>query len=116
MPAAARRAEQAPDLLAAEDVGEALRLRGRGNAEGGALPPQRDVVQEAKAVRRDVARAPGEMALLDQMQQIGLHLAICQLRRGAMVEPRQQAHGPHVGLPGARGHAPHDHVVLHACS
>ncbi len=58
MPGVGAGAQQAPDLLAAEDVGQLLRLLGRGDVERRLLAPERHVVEKPERVRGLGARAP----------------------------------------------------------
>ena len=97
--------EQAPDLLAAEDLGELLGLPGGRDDEVRAIVTKGDVVEEAEGVSRLVTRAPGQLALLEQVGEVVLDLVGGELIRRAFVVLRQVHHGGDVGRVGARGEA-----------
>ena len=101
MPGVGAGAQQAPDLRAAEDVGQLLGLLGRRDVEIRRRAAEGDVIEEAEGVRRLAARAPGQLSLLDQVGEIGLDLLVGQLIRRAVVVLRQLHDGGDVRLVGA---------------
>jgi hypothetical protein len=106
--------EHPPDLLAAEDLRQRLRLLGGGDVEVAARVAQRHVVEEAEGMGGLTARAPGQLADLDQVGEIGLDFVVGELVRGALVMLRQAYDGGHLRLVGARGEAAQGHVTDHA--
>jgi len=79
-----------------------------------ALVAEGDVVEEAKGVRGLTATAPGELAVLVQMREVGLDLVVGELVGGAPIVFGQSHDGPDVGLVGARGEPAQRHVADHA--
>src|SRR3972149_7528924 len=77
--------EQAPDLLAAEDLGELLRLPGSRDDEVRAIVAEGDVVEEAEGMGSLVARAPGQLALPEHVGEGPLDLIGGELIRRAFV-------------------------------
>ena len=98
----------------ARDLGQLRRgLRAR-DGEVHPLAPERRVVEEAQAVGDEAARVPRELALLGQMHEVRLHLALRELIRRPQVELGQTDDGGGVGLPCPLGQTPHDHAVVHS--
>jgi hypothetical protein len=114
MPGVRAGLEQTPDFLPAEDLRQALGLLGRGDVELRARVAQRHVVEEAEGVGGLTARAPRELALLEQVGEIGLNLVVGQLIRRSLVVPRPLHHLADVRLVGAGRQAAHRHVTDHA--
>jgi len=106
--------EQAPDFLAAEDLRQLLRLLGGGDVEVDLRVAERHMVEEPEGVRRLAARAPGQLALLDQVSEVGLHLVVGELIRRPLVVLRQLHHLADVGLVGAARETAQRHVADHA--
>jgi hypothetical protein len=69
---------------------------------------QRHVVEEAEGVGRLTARAPGELALLDQVREVRLHFVVGDLVGRPAVVLRQAHHGGDVRLVGAWGEAAYE--------
>jgi len=101
MPGMRAGTEEPPDLLAAEDVGQLLGLLGRRDVEIHRRAAEGDVIEEAEGVSGLATRAPRELALLNQVREIGLDFLITQLVRRAVVELRELHHGGDVRLVGA---------------
>jgi hypothetical protein len=76
-----RRGEQPAHLFPAQDLRQLLGLLGGGHVEVGARVAQRDVVEEAEGVRGLTARAPGQLALLNQVREVRLDLLVRELIR-----------------------------------
>ncbi len=106
--------EQAPDFLAAEDLRQLLRLLGGGDVEVDLRVAERHMVEEPEGVRRLAARAPGQLALLDQVSEVDLHLVVGELIRRPLVVLRQLHHLADVGLVGAARETAQRHVADHA--
>jgi hypothetical protein len=87
--------------------------RGLGRQNSVCRAAQADSVEELEAVGDDVAGAAGKPSLLQQMQQIALHLGFADLIGAAAVELRQSPHRIEVSLAGAHRHPPQHHVVVH---
>jgi len=85
----ARGVDELPDLAATEDLGEFLRHLGGGNPEVRAVAAERDVIQEPEGIDSEAAGGPGEFAVLDELEQLGLHLLVGQQLRRPPVVPRQ---------------------------
>jgi hypothetical protein len=114
MPSMRARLEQAPDFLAAEDLRQLLRLLGSRDLEVRARVAQRHVVEKAEGVGGLTTRAPRELALLDQVGEIGLDLVVGELIRRPLVVLRQLHHLADVRLVGAGREAAQRHVADHA--
>jgi len=109
-----RQGEQPPDFFAAQDVGQLLGLLGKRHVKVGPRMAQRHVVEEAKGVRRLTTRAPGELALLDEVREVGLDFVTGDLVWGPTVVFRQADHGSDVRLVGARRETADGEVADHA--
>ena len=105
--------DQARDLFARQDLGQLLRLARARDLELRLRLLERDVVAELQRVDRDVAAAPGKLALLDQVQQVALHLHFVDLLGAAPVVLRHRRHRAQVRLARALGHPAHHHVIVH---
>ncbi len=108
--------EQPPDFLAAQDLGQFLRLLREGDVEVGPRMAQRHMVEKAEGVGRLTTRAPRQLSFLDQVGEIGLHLVAGDLVRRSPVVLRQSHDGGDVRLVSAGGEAAHGHVADHAVS
>ena len=75
---------------------------------------QRHVIEEPEGVGRLTARAPGELALLDQVREVRLDFVVGDLVRGPAVVLRQADHGGDVRLVSARRETAHGQVADHA--
>jgi hypothetical protein len=106
--------EQPPDFLAAEDLRQSLRLFGGGDVEVRAWVTQRHVVEKAEGVGGLAARAPRQLALLDQVGEIGLDLVVGELVWRSLVVPRQLHDLTDVRLVGTGRETAHRHVADHA--
>ena len=73
--------EQAPDFRAAENLRQPLRLPRRRDVEVRLRVAERHMVEEAEGMRGLAARAPGQLAFLDQVGEIGLNLVVGELIR-----------------------------------
>jgi len=80
------------------------------------LPAERRVVEEAQAIGDEAARIPRELALLRQMNEIRLDLALRELIRRPPVELGQTDDRGGVRLLCPLGKTPHDQVVVHSIS
>ena len=112
----AGRGEQPRQLLAREDLGQALRGRGQRDLERVAVPAEHDAVEEAVGAAVLVDAGARQLALAQQVQQILLHFSAVQHVRAAPVMPRQPRHGINVGLLGSLGLAAQHQRVEHALS
>ena len=70
--------EEPDHLLGAEDDGELLGLLGAGDALEDLVPPEGDVVEEAECGDGLVVIAPGDVPLLDQVDEVGADLGLAQ--------------------------------------
>jgi hypothetical protein len=109
-----RRGEQPPHFLAAEDLGELLGLLGQRDHELGPRAAERDVVQEAEGVGSLATRAPGELAIVDQVREVRLDFVVGDLVRRPAIVLRQPDHGGDVRLVGPRRESANGHVAHHA--
>src|SRR5438552_896429 len=73
--------EEPLDLLSAQDLGEPLRHPRCGNAELRLISAERDAMKESNCMSCLVAGAVGKLSLLEQVQQIALHLLLRNLSR-----------------------------------
>src|SRR4030095_11182588 len=74
------------------------------------------MVEEPEGGGRLTARAPGELALLNQVREVRLDFVVGDLVGRPAVVLRQADHGGDVRLVGAWGEAAHGHVADHAVS
>jgi hypothetical protein len=74
---------------------------------------ERGVVEEAQSADRDVAAAPGELALAHQVQQVALHLVLLDAVGTASVELGHRRHRGQIGLACALREAAQHHVLVH---
>jgi hypothetical protein len=109
-----RHGEQPPHFFPAQDLGQFLRLLRERDVKVCARVAERHVVEEAEGIGRLTARAPGELALLNQMGEVRLDFVAGDLVRGSAVVPRQADHRGDVRLVGARGETAHGQVADHA--
>ena len=70
--------EEPGDLGGAEDDGELLRLLGAGDAVQDPLPAEGDVVEEPEGGDGLVVDAPGDVLLLDEVEEVGADLVAAQ--------------------------------------
>jgi hypothetical protein len=104
-------AEDAPDLVGAEDHRQAL--LGLGVAERARVPvaAEADAVEEAQGRDGLVEVTPGDVSLLGEVQQVGADLGHAEvLGRGAEVAG-EEGDALDVGGDGARGEAAQGHVL-----
>jgi hypothetical protein len=111
-----RHGEQPPHLFPAQDLRQFLRLLRERAVKLGSRMAQRHVVEEPEGVGRLAARAPGELALLNQVREVRLDFVVGDLVGRPAVVLRQADHGSDVRLVGAWGEAAHSHVADHAVS
>jgi len=114
MPGVGAGAQQAPDFLPAQDVGQLLGLLGRRDVERGLLAPERHVVEKPERVRGLGARAPRPLPRLEEVRQVGLHLVGGELIGRPPVVAGQAHHLLDVRLVGAWREPSHGHVADHA--
>ena len=87
---------------------------GHGDVEHSAFMPEHFLVQETRRAGRLVHAAVGEVALLDQVQQVGIDLLRGVLGGVATVVFGQAVNGIGVALLGAEAKASHRHGIEHA--
>ena len=76
--------------------------------------PEDFIVEKAKRHRRLAACAPGELALLNEVCEIGLNLVVRDLVGCAFVVAHQSHHVADVRLVRPRGKSAKDHLADHA--
>ena len=77
---------------------------------------ERHVIEESEGVGRLTARAPGQLPLVDQVGEIGLHLIAGDLVRRSPVVLRQSHHGGDIRRMSAPGETTHGHIANHSVS
>jgi len=107
------RLQDASHLFAAEDLRQALWLAGAGQVDLVARPLQHFAEQEADGVQRQVATAVGELALVQQMDQIAAHLLVTETVGTEVVVGRYAPHPLDVALFGEFGKTPQEHGLHH---
>jgi len=108
--------KQPPHLFLAQDLGQFLRLLREGHVKRRPWVVQRHVIEEPEGVGRLTARAPGELALLNQVREVRLDFVVGDLVGRSAVVLRQPDHSSDVRLVGAWGEAAHGHVADHPVS
>ena len=108
--------DQARDLLARQDLGQLLGLARSRDLELRLGMLERDVVAELQRVDRDVAAAPGELALLDQIQKVALYLLLTDLIGTAPIVLRHRRHRSKIRLARANRHPAQHHALVHPCA
>src|SRR5205823_2477987 len=106
--------KEAPDLLAAEEVGELLRLFGGGDVEVGPWAAEGDVIEKAECVCGLGARAPGAFSHLEQVREVRLDLIGGELIRRAAIVAGQADDLSDIRLVRARGEPSDGHVAEHS--
>jgi hypothetical protein len=110
----AGRGEQPADLVAAEDDGELLLFLLADDAVQGPVAVEGDAVEEAQGTADLVEGARRDVAVVDEVEQVGADLLRAELIRGPLVVPGELGDGPEVGVPGVGGEVAHLHVFEHA--
>src|SRR3989449_290573 len=111
-----RHRQQPPHLFPAQNLRQFLRLLREGHVKIGPRMAERHVIEESEGVGRLTARAPGQLPLVDQVGEIGLHLIAGDLVRRSPVVLCQSHDGGDVRRVGAPGEPTHGHVANHAVS
>ncbi len=108
--------EQPGDLLAREDLGQALWCDAQWDVEHLAVQSEHGAVEEPERAAVLVDGGARALAIAQQVQQELLHLLGAQGVGAAPVVPGQARHGVDVGLLGAKCHAAQHQCVEHALS
>ena len=108
-----RALDQRRDLFARQDLRQLLRRSRPRNDELRLSAFERDAVEELQPLRHDVAARPGELALLDQVQEVLLHFLFADPVRSPPVILRQPCHRPQVRLARAYRHAANHQIPVH---
>ena len=109
-------ASQPREILCAEDDRERLHWKQKRRAPAdpaGAVSLQRDVIEEPQSAHHDVARAPRELSVAQQMHHIRLNLPVRDPIRRAAIKSREPRHRPQVRFARPVGNPPREHVVVH---
>lgn len=105
---------QASDLLAREDLGQALRGRGQRDLEDAAITLKHLDVEKPEGAAVLVDGGAREFALVEQVQQIGLNLMGVERIGAASVVLSQAGHRLDVGFLSSGCHAAQLHRAQHA--
>ena len=102
------------DLGARQHLGQTLRVAAHGDLSTALGLAQYVADQEAQCARGDVDGGAGSLPLLQQVQQVRLHLLVAQQLWAAVVVPGHLPDRAQVSLLGARSKAAQHHRIDHA--
>ncbi len=105
--------EEPLDLLAAQDLGQPLGHFGARQTELRLTLSECDAIEKPQAIGDEVAGAVGEPPLLQEVQEVALHLLDGDPIGTPPIELRQAPHRLDIRLPGTDRHPPQDHIVFH---
>src|SRR6266849_9510012 len=109
----ARVLDECDDFLTREDLRQLLRLTRPRDVELRRRALERDAIEELQSLKDDVAARPGELPLLDQVEQIVLYFLLCDAVRLASVVLRQSCDRTEIRLARAYRHPTNHQISIH---